>query len=162
MLGFRVPWLLLMLFGGIGFTERASAQDRQVWFVSGQTIHLTEELVVGLSAQSNGVVLVEGGILRCPDAVIGRERFAANNYVWVGGAGSRWELADSLTIGMEGSTNRAVVRHGGQLEVGDLRLGWGLNTMSADNALLLRDAGTRAVVNRELILGSGGNRVEMA
>jgi T5SS/PEP-CTERM-associated repeat protein len=158
MLRTRFSWLLLILLG-VWFAERASAEDRQVWSVLGETIELTEPLLIGISGQSNGVVVMDGGVLRCPAAVIGRERTAANNYVWVGGADSRWEVADTLTIGLDGSTNRVVLRNGGRLMVGDVVLG--SSGMSAGNALLVGDAGTRAVVDRDLIFGDHGNRVEV-
>jgi hypothetical protein len=150
-------WVCAVLVGSL--CGGVWAEDGQVMVVAGVTTNVLETVWIGETGQSNGLVVVGGGVLKCPDLVIGGNASTANhNYGLVEGPGSAIQTEKSLAVGWVGSSNRLSVTGGGRVVTPRLVVG-----SAHGNSLLLSGTGSSLIAGVLQVGVSGSeNHMEVA
>jgi hypothetical protein len=152
-------WVCAVLVGSL--CGGVWAEDGQVMVVAGVTTNVLETVWIGETGQSNGLVVVGGGVLKCPDLVIGIATTANHNYGLVEGPGSAIQIDRGLTVGAAGSSNRLVVTGGARVAASAIRVG--ARTSAQANAVRL--SGADSLITADwLVVGNwgGGSILEAA
>jgi outer membrane autotransporter protein len=133
-------------------------------FINGTTVGSSSGYIVGDSGAYNALVITNRGVLNVTagDSVIGQNRAAIGNVVFVTGPGSVWSNSNQLIVGNFGSGNSLTIANGAQVTSANSYLSYNFFTVS--NAVMVTGSGS-VWRNDNLSVGSlgwGGDRLTIA
>ena len=155
--------LQLLLAALLLITQPLHAQvvaDGATNTLSNITNTFTGDVTVGTNGPFTLLVLSNNTLLtNSAQGVIGRNVAARSNEVRLVSASARWQMGDSIFIGLNGAANRLTVSNGGvvQARVGDV----GITATSSNNVAVVTGAGSLWSNALELVFGfsSAGNQL---
>jgi autotransporter-associated beta strand protein/T5SS/PEP-CTERM-associated repeat protein len=116
----------------------------------------TTDLAIGYLGATNQLTVGNAGEVALTNGFIGYGPMAATNSVLITGMGSKWSNSNVVYVGHDGSGNEFEVEDGGYaLSSKDAVLGF--NSGSANNALRVKDAGSKFEVASGFTLVVGDN-----
>jgi T5SS/PEP-CTERM-associated repeat protein len=118
---------------------------------------MTGDLTVGEAGSTNILEITGGGSVSAQNAVVGSGTNAVGNFIVVTGSNSTLQVAETLTVGENGSGNILAVSSGGFLQTSNAVIG---GTMSSTgNTVSVQDQDSRWVNSGQISIGGQFNEV---
>ncbi|MBI5395352.1 MAG: PEP-CTERM sorting domain-containing protein [Verrucomicrobia bacterium] len=140
----------------LGFAHQSRAETGSTNIISGSTVNVAGNWMVGTNGAFNTMILTNGGVLKVTaNSTVGNSSVSSNNNAWIVGSGSLWSNRANFYVGATGSFNQLTIANGGQVLSSNSIIG--CTSDSSGNIVVVTGAGSVWSNSASLDVGSTGS-----